>query len=335
MSEVAAAPAAGGSAPSSPSPSSTPSTGGGGQPQRTAPSQGTQPKTPPTTGGATATPTQGAPQQTPAQDPVREFKINGKIVKMTQKEADDYVSMSYAAQERFNEAAKIRKEIEAREQGYSKDPVKAFLDYAQKANLSPEQTRQALEDYYAKQYIEPESLSKEELALREREAKVRQWEEQQKEREANDRQAQERKMTDEAVNNLTQEIISALETAKLPQKNKFLLQRMAFYMKQNLDHGWNAPREMIVKQVINEHKGIVGSFLSDASIDQIIDYAGQEFVDRILKHSLEKLREDRQKREQPFVPGAQNDVQNNGKIDYSEVNRRLRDMRSGRFVGAS
>lgn len=280
------------------------------------------------TGVKEATPT------SPAADPVREYKINGKMVKMSQREADDYVSMSYAAQERFNEAAKMRKEVESREQNYAKNPIQAMIDYCKKAGFNDEQTRQAIEDHYSKQYIEPETLSKEERALREREEKVKNWEKDQKERQLTQQQQQERKMTDDQIQNVTHEITSALDSAQLPKNNKFLVQRMAFYMHQNNQNGWNAPKEMILKQVVNEHKGIVGGFLTEATMDQILNYAGQEFIDKVLKYSLDKHRESRNKLQEPFVNDRENVPQNTGKIDMSEVNRRLRDMRTGKYMGA-
>lgn len=309
----------------------------------TAPSTGAPSATPsssstpssPNTGGAQASAgASGIPETTrnPAPAETREYKINGKMVKMTQKEADEYVSMSYAAQERFNEAAKLRREVEQREAQYSKEPLKAFLDYAQRAKLTPEQTRQALEDYYSKQYIEPEMLTAEQRKLKELEEWKTQREKEDQERFMTEQQKYERQMTEQEIQNATNEILAALESAQLPQKNKFLVQRMAFYMHQNSQNGWNAPKEMVLKQVMNEHKSIVGDFLKDATMDQIVNYAGQEFVDRILKDSLEKIRQKRNIREEPFTKtDSSRNHAGTGKIDMADVNRRLREMRLGKY----
>ncbi len=316
-------------------PTSTPSSEG--SPNRAQQSTGGKPQTLSPQSVTTTGLKEATPQQTsPAQDPVREFKIDGKIVKMTQKEADDYVSMSYVAQQRLHEAGRLRKELEAREQNYQKEPLKAFLDYAKKANLTADQTRQALEDYYAKEWIEPETLTAEQRELKALQEYKRQRETEQQEREATQRQTYEKQMTQEQINNVTAEITAALDSAKLPQKNKFLVERMAFYMLQNNKNGWNAPKEMVLKQVVKEHQGIVGGFLKDASMEQIMDYAGQEFIDRVLQFSLENLRQSRNKLQEPFVnQGGQLERNDTAKMDYQEVNRRLRDLRTGKFLGSS
>lgn len=265
-----------------------------------------------------------------------EKKINGKMVRMTPQEADDYLSMSYAATERFKEAAKIRKEHEAREAQYSKNPVQAFLDYAQKANLSEDQIRDHFEKYYADKWLKTDNLSPKEKELLAREEAVKKWEADRQSEQERLYASNQQKALDQDINNVSQEIIGALEKSGLPAKNKFLFQRMAAYMLENNQNGWNAPPETIMRQVVNEHKGIVGTFLQDASIEQIIDYAGQEFIDRVLKHSLDALRNKRQQRQEPFVGTQGNAALNpNEKIDYSEVNRRLRDMRSGKFMSNS
>jgi len=299
-------------------------------------SSGSVPNSSVPTGTSGTTPSPGSPNAPQNQPQYIEKKINGKMVRMTQQEADDYLSMSYAATERFKEAAKIKKEIEAREAEYAKNPIKALLDAAEKAKLTPEQTRAAIEEYYAKQWIEPERLTPEQRELKalqeykkQREAEIAEWQRIEQEK-------QNAEIDQKNTNHLIEEIGSTLENADLPKKNKFLFQRMAFYMLENNKHGYNAPKEVILRQVINEHKGIVGDFLKDASIDQVINYAGQEFVDKILKYSLEKLRENRSKREQPFVAGQDSGPRYpNGKIDMSEVNRRLRDMRTGKFTSSS
>lgn len=278
-----------------------------------------------------------SPNAQPVSPPeAREYKIDGKMVKLTQKEADEYVAMSGAAKARFHEAAQMKRELEAREQQYAKNPIQALKDYCKKAGYSAEQTRQAIEDMYANEYIKYDTMTAEQRELEELKQYKAAREEETKKREQEEYQTREKTMTQEQIQHVTNEITSALESAQLPQKNKFLVQRMAFYMHENNKNNWNAPKEMILKQVVNEHKGIVGEFLKDASFDQIVNYAGQEFVDRILKSSLEKLREGRNRIQEPFVGSASNNAPHpTGKVDMSEVNRRLRDMRSGKFVGSS
>lgn len=285
---------------------------------------------------ATKSPT---PTSQTSEPELREYKINGKMVKISQREADDYVSKSYAADQRLREAAQLRKEFEAREQGYQKDPLKAFIDYAKKANIPSDQIRATLENYYSKEYIEPETLSREELELRQREAKVKQWEQDQQVRQQEEKRQYETRMTQEQANHITNEILSALENSPLPvtdKTKKYLVQRMAFYMNENNRNNYDAPKEVILRQVVQEHQGLVGDFLADAPVDKILSYMGergQPFIDRVMKYSLDKLRASRGKKEEPFIEDMiKSGDKNSGKIDFREVNKRLRDIRSGKFI---
>lgn len=276
-----------------------------------------------------------APQTPPAAETTREYMINGEKVKLTQKEADEYVSMSGAARQKFREAAQMKKEFEERDQNYSKDPLKAFIDYAKKAGFNDDQIRDKIEEHYASQYIKRDQMTAEQRRIEELEAYQAKVESQRKQYEAAQAQEKEKREVESHVETLTEEIVSTLEASNLPKQNKFLLQRMAFYMHENNKNGWQAPKEMILKQVVNEHKGIVGSFLNEATMDQIVAYAGQGFIDKILKHSIEALRTNRNKRDEPFSTDSINQAPGpNDKVDYTEVNRRLRDMRSGKFTRA-
>src|SRR4051812_30706379 len=103
-------------------PSTSSNQGGGNNP---APSKN------PSSSSPNPPPSQTAPAAVnQAADTVREYKIDGQMVRLTQKEADDYVAMSGAAQKRFRESAQIKKEAEARDQEYTKSPLKSFIDYA-------------------------------------------------------------------------------------------------------------------------------------------------------------------------------------------------------------
>lgn len=278
----------------------------------------------------------------PASPPeTREYKIDGKMVKLTQKEADEYVAMSGAAKARFHEAARKERELEAREQQYAKNPIQALKDYCKKAGYSPEQTREAIEDMYEKEYIKYDTMTAEQRELEELKQYKAQREAEVKEREANEHKTYEQKMTADQVNHITQEIVSALESSPIPvtdDNKKFLVQRMAWYTHENNKNGWDAPKEMVLKQVVKEYTGIVGGFLK-SPVEKIISSLGddgQAFIDSVLKYSLDKLRSGRNKLQEPFAGSSANNAPHpSGKIGMDEVNRRLRDMRSGKFVGSS
>lgn len=269
-------------------------------------------------------------QAAPPSQEMREYKINGKMVRMTQQEADDYVSMSYAAQQKFTEAAEIRKKHESKESEYKKNRIQAFLDYTQ--DLSPEERREVLEKYYAEQYIEPETLTAEQRQLKELQAFKAQKEAEETERTERERTENEKKMTEAQKTRLQEEIVQAMEQSGLP-KTKFFVQRVAFYMRQNLVNGWEAPTETIIRQVKSERKSIMSDMTDESTPEQLIDLLGSNVIDKLMKYKIEQIRNGRREKQTPFQGNGANKFNiETEKTDYNEVNRRLRDMRSGRFV---
>ncbi len=317
MSEAAGAPAA---APSVST--SQPNPSGGGDPastNSTSPGPVTTPVASKPEGGASASPS-------PSSD-TREYKINGKTVKMSQKEADDYVSMSYAAQQKFNEAAQIRKEHEAKKELYKTNRIQAFIDATE--DMSPEDRRAVIEEFYAKQYIAKDEMTPQEIALADREEKIAKWEAEQKGLKARSDKEAEDKLVNTHRERIQQEIVETLEASGLP-KSKFIAARLAFYMQQNARNGYDAPKEMLIRQVKNERKSIVADMTDSSSAEQLIDLLGENVVKKINKYYLDQLRAGRGKLAESF--SGENAPSSSGqKIDYSEVNRRLRDLRNGTF----
>lgn len=245
--------------------------------------------------------------------------------------------MAHAANDRFNEASKIRKEFEEKQSKYSKDPIQAFLDYTK--TLPAEQRRKALEDFYMREYIEPETLSKEERAMREREAKISQWEKEQAERQEQEKKQHEEQLTAKERTFLQEQIIEAMEASGLPRTPAFV-SRMAFYMRQNLINGWNAPTAMIVKQVLQEHNATMNDLSERSTPEQLVKMIGEKGAKKINAYYLQKLRESRNGLTQP-PQGAKNAStgpiggrDSREKISMSDVNRRLRDMRNGKFTSS-
>ncbi len=272
------------------------------------------------------------PSATASPPELFDVKVNGQVVKMTRQEMHDHASMAFAAEQKFKEASKMRKELEAKKEIYKANPIQALLDFTE--GMTPEQRRQILEDYYAKQYIEPETLTAEQRQLRELQEFKRRKEEEEQERQEKERNEAEQKLTHQQREYLQSQIIEAMDKSGLP-KTKFFVQRMAFYMRQNLVNGWDAPIEMIIRQVQNERKQIIEDLTQNSSAEQIIQLFGDSLINKIRKYDLEKLRESRNQRTQPFQNSLESPDPVSRKIDYAEVNRRLRDMRTGRFVSGS
>jgi hypothetical protein len=262
-----------------------------------------------------------------------EYTVNGKTYKGTIDQIKAKASLAHAADEKFQEAARIRKMMEqreARERAYKENPLQALIDYSK--DMNAEQRRELLEAYYSEHYLEPEMLTAEQRRIKELEQYKARVERERQEFEKQQRQQQEQELTAKELEVVQKKIIDTLDKSDLP-KTKYIVQRMAFYMRQALLNGWEAPMEVIVDQIQEERQAILSDILNSASIDQVSKMFGDEFMNKLRRHDLEKYREGKRNREKPFALGADSSQELPDKVGYDEVSRRLRDMRTGKFSG--
>lgn len=317
---------AGAPAPSAPAPSAPP-TQAGAKPG--APQGGAEPAD--NTPNGVANPP--APEK-PAKPQVKEYKINGKIVKLTEEERDQYVSLGFASDERFKTAAQLRKQAEAviSKLRNPDSVIDALMDPA--LGLSKDQIRAKFEEWYDREFIAPEKLSPEQKELLEAKEKVRKYEEAEKERNLEKDRAQQEAMTTEAREALQTQIIQALETGKLPKTN-FTIRRLAYWMQRNQANGFNAPTEVLIGQVKNEINSNLRDLVEASDGDVLIGILGDSIIDKIRKHDLAQLKK---RREGLGAVQPSDDVQpmnptrQEGHISSSEATARLREMqRTGRY----
>lgn len=261
----------------------------------------------------------------PSSPEYREFKINGKMVKLTQSEADGYVQQSYAAQQKFEEAARLRKENEKFESTLKKNKIQALID----KGFTPEEIREEFEAWYTQQFIEPETLTPDQKKSKDQERELERYRTQEKERTEKEQREQQEKTTAQQREFLQGQIIEAIEKNGLP-KNKWFAQRMAFYMRENLNNGWEAPMELIVSQVKKDHREINSGISEDSSVEQLLEHFGEGIINKIRKHDLEQIRN---KRKFSNARTEQGDGYGNvgeEKLSSSDVNKRLREIREGK-----
>lgn len=314
MSDVPSAPV---SAPTSASPS---------------PSSGNVPWSPSSavpTSKATAPATTSQTSSQPSEQPSETFevKVNGRTVKMSRQEVLDHASMSHAANDKFNEAKKLRGEYDKSQERIKKDFIEYLSDPA--LGLSKDQIRARFEDWYAKEFIEPESLTQDQKRIREYEAKLKKYEEDEKQTKERTEQEEQAKLTTQQRDYLQNQIVEAMESSGLP-KTKFFASRMAFYMRQNLVNGWEAPLPMIVQQVKAERQSMMSDLVQGASVEQLTELFGIDGINKIRQYDLKQLRE---KRNLPpaqvtTTPAGESPYKTGAKIYSSDVNKRLRKMMS-------
>lgn len=280
--------------------------------------------------GTTKAPASAAPAK-PAAPKLYEVKVNGKVQKFTEEQLIARASQSEASDQKFQEAAQMRKQNEAM-LGRFKDPTK-LMDALQDPSLglSKDQIREAMESWYNREYIEPEKLSPAEKRAREAEDKLKKYEEKEKEADAKKLQEEDEKRTSDARTEIQNQIIEALETSDLPRTN-FTIRRLAYWMGRNRDMGFDAPTSVLVERVRNDYNTNLREMVQKSDGETLIKLLGDDIVTKIRKYDLGELRKTRggPAPTQSTDPAPAKDPERS--ISSSEVDRRLRDMqRTGKY----
>lgn len=275
-----------------------------------------------------------APETKPAPPKHWELKVNGKTKKFTEEELISRASLAEAAQERFSEAAKMRRQAEA-VIGRIRDPknvISALQDPA--LGLSKDQIREAFEEWYSKEFIEPESLTPDQKKVREAEAKIKKYEEAEKAREAETLKTQQDAMTTQARERVQTQILEALESGKLPKTN-FTIRRLAYWMQRNHANGFDAPTSVLISQVRNEATSSLRELVDASDGEVMIQLLGENIIQKLRKYDLEQLRKSRG---QPSsvaseaTPGSATPPQSERPPTSAEVNQRIRQLqKTGRY----
>lgn len=252
---------------------------------------------------------------------------NGKIRRMTRAEIIAAASHGDAAQEKFREAAQMRKDAE----GFMskirnpKEMMKLLQD--PKLGLNQQEVRAEFENWYAETYIKREQMTPEQRELADAKTRLKDYED----RELSAKE-QKQKEEDDALDNQTREqlqkeIIELLDSSGLP-RTKFTARRIAYWMRVNSSQKINAPKELIISQVKHEIRENVSSMVESSDGDVLVNLLGEGTVKKLRKYDLDRLRA---KRNLPNPEGtpSREQAEPRKKITYAEVNRRMSRLRMG------
>lgn len=259
----------------------------------------------------------------PPADEFFDVPVNGKTKRVTKAELLKRYSLEEAAEQRFNEAAKLRREAEEREAVWN-DPEKA-LELLKKRH--PDRFRDTVERVYKEDYIDPEEMDPRDLKIRQYEKQLAEIESQ-KEREAEAKKAKEDADEDErTAGELQREIMGIVETSGLP-KTKFTAARIAHWMRINEVKNLGLPAELIVKKVKDERRDIMRSEMQAMSVEQMIETYGDDAIKKLRAWDIEQIRK-RRGAPPVEVPTEKKESlsQQFEKIRPSEVRRRAREFR--------
>lgn len=259
-------------------------------------------------------------------DEFEELTVDGKTVKWSRAQLKAYASKAHVADKKFQEAAQIRKENLRLMELAKKSPMEALLDPS--LGLSKEQIKEAIENYYNKEYIEPEELTEEQRELKTLREERNKYLSQREEQEKIEKSKLEEKEDFENQKVFQTKIINNLEKSGVA-KTPFFASRVAFYMAQNLKQGWQAPDELIMDQVKNEQDNIFGQ-LNARPVAELIKLF-PDLCNKLRIHDLNELRAKKYKTNPSLPPRDAGNApkSKNAKIDSHEVDKRMKLMKAG------
>lgn len=221
---------------------------------------------------------------------VKEFKINGKVVKVdlsNPAEVEKLVSLGLASNDKFQEAAKLRKEAE--DILAAAKTKKSATEALKKAGFDTKEIKEILEKELAGFY-EEEALSPEEKQRRaETEELKRYKEEEARKKEEETKSAREKEVSFE-IEQLENELLGALGKSNLPRTPilaKWAVQYMSAYDAQ----GVHLSADQAVKLVEKEFPQLVQSVLSAMDVQGLKQFLGKSLVKQLLDDSVKAVKQ--------------------------------------------
>lgn len=248
-----------------------------------------------TIGSAPATGNNPAPatgNQTPSQNPNGQpnqtaeprrmkLKIDGKEVEMSESEVVSYATKARAADQRFDEAANIRKEAEQVLKFAKDNPEEFFKRTGMNAREWAEQ--------YLLREIERERMSPEQKKALENEEKLRKYEDGEKLRIETERKAQIAALEKQHLQNYDLMFTEALQKSGLP-KTAYTVKRMAELQLVNVKKKLELKPDQLAKLVREDYASEQKALLSGYDGDQLIEFLGPDVVKKLSKAQIAKLK---------------------------------------------
>lgn len=233
------------------------------------------------------------------------LKIDGNDLELSEPDVIAYASKGVAADKRFKEAADLRKDAETF-LDLLKTDFTQLLDNP-KLGLDEKQKRELIEKYYRQKYIDPETLSPEQLRLSQAERELSQYKEREKQAETTKQQQAQQQLEQYHAQEYQKKFIRALETNLLPKEGdagaRAVARMAALQAKtemQGLDHSPEHLASLVRQDYITEIKAIVGATEGDA----LLTLLGDDIVNKLRKADLARLRAQQPQAPKPVVETA-------------------------------
>lgn len=226
----------------------------------------------------------------PKPEPRRyKVKVQGQEREVTEEELIQAYSASTAANEKFQEAAKMRKQATQFLQNLTEDPFQVLTD--PRLGIKPEDLRAKFESWYHENFVEPELLSPEERKFRQQEKELQQYREQEKKREAEEKEQRIQALQQQYSQRYQKLIQDAVQQSGLPASEEVIM-RIASYMKKAREAKMDPAEVMplIVQNVKKDFETSVRNLYGSMNGEQLLAILGEDTAKKIREAEIQKLR---------------------------------------------
>jgi hypothetical protein len=215
------------------------------------------------------------------------LKIDGKEEELDEESLVKHAQMGKAAQKRMQEAAELRKNVEAFLTVLKADPLKVLSDPS--LGIDPEARKRMAEAIINNEIEEmqksPEQREKEKLQreLEELKNKHKQDEESRKAREF-------QRLQDEASKQLDRDMTQALETSGLP-KSPYTVKKLAEVMMIALQNNVEISAADAIPLIRKQMQAEIKEMFASTPEDLIEEFIGKDNISRLRKRNLQRMKQ--------------------------------------------
>lgn len=219
----------------------------------------------------------------------RKLKINGKEVELEQSEIDRRAALFSSAEDKFQEAAQMRKEAQS--------VVEALRGNTEAVLEALGIDVDAFAEERLSRQVQRSMMSPEQQELEDLRAYRSQQEQTQQQTQQQQQQTEEQQRTEQMVHQYRQQydqdITRALSQVEVP-KTAATVRRVAVLMKNALNHGYDLPVETAASMVQEELRSDVSTMYGGLEGEQLIKQLGPELTRKIRAYDLAQIKARRQ-----------------------------------------
>lgn len=239
------------------------------------------------TEAAESTSPQEAPKQ-PSKEEIKEaikkwkLKSQGKEREITSEdELVRLAQLGLGAHEKFEQAAKTRKQTEALVELLQKDPTKALASMGHDMRKLAEQF---IMEEAQKQMMSPEERQKAEI-----QAEIQRLRQEKEDLVKQKREEQIQQLQTKYEADIQDQIIGAIDKYKLP-KNPKTVARMAEYMATALEHGYEVTAADVAPRVRSDLEDEHKSLFAHYDVEELLKVLGEDQLKKIRQYEVNKVK---------------------------------------------